>query len=73
MSTARLRTVSVDLPDALVRRVASHVGSQASFGTIVEHALELWLSRQETGGETRHRPLGETAGSSAGPSTREAV
>jgi|GEM_PF-5823728 len=72
MSIARLRTVSVDLPDALVRRAARHVGAQASFGTIVEHALELWLSREEAGHET-HRPPGEAASSPAGPSTREAV
>lgn len=65
MSSARFRTVSVDLPDPLVRRVARRAGAQAGFGTIVEHALELWLAREEAGDETPRPHLAETAGHAA--------
>jgi len=61
MSSARLRTVSVDLPDALVRRAARHAGPQAGFGTIMERALELWLAREEAGSAKPRHPRAEPA------------
>jgi hypothetical protein len=72
MTRSRKRTVSVDLPDALVRRAARHVGPHASFGAIMEHALELWLSREEAGRE-RCRSTGEAAAAPAIPPAREAI
>ena len=36
------RTLSVDLPDALVRRAARHLGPHG-FSAILEQALLLWL------------------------------
>lgn len=72
MTRSRMRTVSVDLPDALVRRAARHVGTHASFGAIMEHALELWLSREEAGRE-RHRSPGEVTAAPAIPPAREAI
>lgn len=49
MAPDRLRTVSIDLPDALVRRVARHVGRSGtdSFSIVVRQALEAWAERAE--------------------------
>lgn len=49
MASDRLRTVSVDLPDPLVRRIARHVGrdGKGGFSAIVEQALDAWAEREE--------------------------
>ncbi|MEP3073809.1 hypothetical protein [Maricaulis sp.] len=40
------RTLSVDLPDALVRRAARHVGPHG-FSAILEQALLMWLEERD--------------------------
>ena len=48
MKADRKRSVSVDLPDVLVRRAARFVGTQASFNSVVERALAEWVAREES-------------------------
>lgn len=71
MSTARKRTVSVDLPDALVRRAARHVGPQGGFGTVIEQALALWLDSKDA--EDSAESVASSATEPAIPSSREVV
>ena len=70
MSPLKKRTVSVDLPDALVRRAARHVGPHGGFGEVVERALELWLDSQDgkAGG-----PRPASGQDRPAPSSRQAV
>ena len=71
MSPLKKRTVSVDLPDALVRRAARHVGPHGGFGEVVERALELWLDSQEgKAGSGQSAPSGHNLAAS---SSRQAV
>lgn len=61
------RTVSVDLPDALVRRAARHVGPRG-FSSIVEQALLMWLDERDAKQNGRRPGYGL-----AGTSSRETV
>jgi Arc/MetJ-type ribon-helix-helix transcriptional regulator len=61
MPADRLRSVSVDLPDTVVRRIARHVGRNGNggFSAIVEQALADWADREEADGRAL-RDSGET-------------
>jgi len=69
------RTLSVDLPDALVRRAARHVGPHG-FSAILEQALLLWLEEHEamqTQAQTEAHDLSNAAYGQTGPASREIV
>jgi hypothetical protein len=47
MAPVTKRTLSVDLPDALVRRAARHVGRDGGFSAVLEQALIQWLDERD--------------------------
>jgi len=63
------RTLSVDLPDALVRRAARHLGPHG-FSAILEQALLLWLEERDAMQPQAHdgsnAPYGQTGPASRG-------
>ena len=67
------RTLSVDLPDALVRRAARHLGPHG-FSAILEQALLLWLEEREAmQAQTQAPDVSNAAYSQTGPASREIV
>ncbi|GLK53874.1 MAG: hypothetical protein CMF76_12315 [Maricaulis sp.] len=67
------RTLSVDLPDALVRRAARHLGPHG-FSAILEQALLLWLEEREAmQAQTQAPDVSNAAYGQTGPASREIV
>ena len=71
MPSVTKRTLSVDLPDALVRRAARHVGPDG-FSAILEQALSMWLEEQDAM-QTPSRDGAHTAFNKTGSVSREIV
>jgi len=67
MKADRKRSVSVDLPDVLVRRAARFVGTQGSFNTVVERALAEWVVREEARQPAQHEAGLAIAGGLSAP------
>ena len=67
------RTLSVDLPAALVRRAARHLGPHG-FRVILEQALLLWLEEHEAmQAQTQTPDVSSAAYGQTGPASREIV
>ncbi len=65
------RTLSVDLPDAIVRRAARHVGPHG-FSAILEQALLMWLEERDAMQPPAHDGPSAALGRT-GPASREIV
>ena len=60
-----LRTISIDIPDALARRVAHYIRQEGGLGPLVGKALEEWVAREEARSRQRWEAVGAVQAATA--------